>query len=69
LVTEPRWSVRCRDPFGRDRALTVLVEDGRVVLVPPPGAAAVLSAQQLRGLGIALDQAATIRARRDRRIG
>ena len=57
-MTEPRWSVRCIDPFGRDRALTVLVENERVVLVPPPGAAAVLSAQQARGLGRALDQAA-----------
>jgi len=36
----------------------VLVENERVVLVPPPGAAAVLSAQQARGLGVALDQAA-----------
>ncbi|OLF18897.1 hypothetical protein [Actinophytocola xanthii] len=68
-MTEPRWSVRCHDPFGRDRALTVLVEDGRVVLVPPPGAAAVLSTQQLAGLGIALDQAATVRARRERWVG
>ncbi|MGB3443932.1 MAG: hypothetical protein WBA97_34780 [Actinophytocola sp.] len=57
-MTEPRWSVRCIDPFGRDRALMVLVEKERVVLVPPPGAAAVLSAQQARGLGLALDQAA-----------
>jgi hypothetical protein len=57
-VTEPRWSVRCIDPFGRDRALMVLVENERVFLVPPPGAAAVLSAQQARGLGLALDQAA-----------
>lgn len=57
-MTEPRWSVSCNDPFGRDRALTVLVEDERVVLVPPPGAAAVLSAQQTRGLGLTLDQAA-----------
>lgn len=65
-VTEPRWSVRCHDPFGRDRALTVLVEDERVVLVPPPGAAAVLSAQQAKGLGLALDQAA-VRTRADRR--
>lgn len=36
----------------------VLVENERVVLVPPPGAAAVLSAQQARGLGRALDQVA-----------
>jgi hypothetical protein len=64
-VTEPRWSVRCHDPFGRDRALTVLVEEEHIVLVPPPGAAAVLSATQARGLGLALDQAAG-RTRRDR---
>ncbi|WP_051386495.1 hypothetical protein [Actinokineospora inagensis] len=57
-MTEPRWCVGCHDPFGRDRALTVLVEDGRVVLVPPPGASAVLSAQQTRSLGLVLDQAA-----------
>jgi hypothetical protein len=66
-VTEPRWSVSCNDPFGRDRAVTVLVEDERVVLVPPPGAAAVLSAQQARGLGLTLDQAA-VRAQ-DRQAG
>lgn len=64
-MTEPRWSVRCRDPFGRDRALTLLVEDEYVVLVPPPGAAAVLSVSQARGLNIALDQAAG-RARQTR---
>ncbi len=57
-MTEPRWSVSCNDPFGRDRALTVFVEDERVVLVPPAGAAAVLSAQQARGLALTLDQAA-----------
>ncbi len=45
----------------------VLVEDERVVLVPPPGAAAVLSVQQAQGLGWTLDQAA-IRAQ-DRRAG
>lgn len=57
-VTEARWSVRCHDPFGRDRALTLLVEDKQVLLVPPPGAAAVLSASQTRGLCLVLDQAA-----------
>ncbi|MFI7675372.1 hypothetical protein [Actinophytocola sp. NPDC049390] len=40
------------------------------MLVPPPGAAAVLSAQQARGLGVALDQAA-VRTddRQDRQAG
>jgi hypothetical protein len=57
-VTEPRWNLGCRDPFGRDRAVTVLVEAGLVVLVPPPGASAVLSAQQSRSLAALLDEAA-----------
>lgn len=61
-MTEPRWSVSCNDPFGRDRALTVIVEHESIVLVPPPGAAAVLSAKQARGLGSTLDQVA-VRAR------
>jgi hypothetical protein len=69
-VTEPRWSIRCVDPFGRDRALMVLVESEQVVLVPPPGAAAVLSAQQARGLGRALDQVADRRVEQpDRQVG
>jgi hypothetical protein len=57
-MAEPRWDVGCLDPFGRDRALTVLVDDGLVLLVPPPGASAVLSAQQTMRLRQALDQAA-----------
>jgi hypothetical protein len=57
-VTEPRWSIRCHDPFGRDRALTIFVEGDRVLVVPPPGAAAVLNAQQTRWLNNILDQAA-----------
>jgi hypothetical protein len=56
-VTEPRWSIGCHDAFGRDRALTIFVEEDRVLVVPPPGAAAVLSPQQARWLGKALDQA------------
>ena len=56
-MTEPRWSIRCHDAFGRDRALTVFVEDDRVLLVPPAGAAAVLSARQVEWLSSALDQA------------
>jgi hypothetical protein len=56
-MTEPRWSIGCHDAFGRDRALTIFVEGDQVLLVPPPGAAAVLSPQQTRRLGAALDQA------------
>ncbi|TCO65763.1 hypothetical protein [Actinocrispum wychmicini] len=56
-MAEPRWDFGCHDLFGRDRALTVLVDHGRVLLVPPAGASAVLSAQQTRSLRQALDQA------------
>ncbi|MFC7617525.1 hypothetical protein ACFQV2_33000 [Actinokineospora soli] len=56
-MTEPRWNLGCRDPFGRDRAVTVLVEADQVVLVPPPGASAVLSAQQTRSLAALLAEA------------
>ncbi|GGS26108.1 hypothetical protein [Actinokineospora fastidiosa] len=64
-MTEPRWNIGCRDPFGRDRAVTVLVEADQVVLVPPPGASAVLSAQQSRSLAALLGEAA-VRVDQDR---
>ena len=58
----PGWSVRCRDPFGRQRAVTVLAQPDRVVLVAPPGQAAVLSGPELaqlhRALAEAVEQAA-----------
>lgn len=57
-MTEPRWWVDCLDPFGRDRAMTVLVEAGHVLLVSPPGESAVMSVQQTRRLNLALDHAA-----------
>lgn len=53
-----QWWVECADPFGRCRALNVLVHDGRVRVVAPPGESAVLSADQTRLLGTALAQAA-----------
>ncbi|EWC61462.1 hypothetical protein UO65_3200 [Actinokineospora spheciospongiae] len=36
----------------------MLVEDDLVLLVPPPGASAVLSAQQTRSLGVVLAEVA-----------
>lgn len=65
-MTELRWSIGCHDPFGRDRALTIFVEGERVLLVPPPGAAAVLSVAQTRWLGSVLDQAV---GRAGKRVG
>jgi hypothetical protein len=52
------WWVECADPFGRCRAMNVVVTRGRVVVVAPPGESAVLSADQTRLLGTALARAA-----------
>lgn len=52
------WRVRCGDVINRERCLTVLVDNGRVVLVGPPGETAVLSAGQLGQLRSALREAA-----------
>ncbi len=51
------WSVGCRDLFGRQRAVTVLAQPDRVVLVAPPGQAAVLSGPELARLHRALTEA------------
>ncbi len=51
------WSVGCRDPFGRQRAVTVLARADHVVLVTPPGQAAVLSGPELARLHRALTEA------------
>ena len=57
-TTEHHWWVACADPFGRDRAMNVLIRDGAVVMVAPPGESAVLSAHQTRQLGRTLAHAA-----------
>lgn len=57
-MAEPQRWVHCHDPFGRDRSMTVIVEEGRVLLVSPPGESAILSAQQTRRLHTLLDEAA-----------
>jgi hypothetical protein len=56
---ESHWWVECADPFGRCRAMNVVVQHGRVVVVAPPGESAVLSAEQTRELGTALAKAAS----------
>ena len=52
------WRIRCSDVVDRERCLTVMVDQGRVVLVGPPGETAVLSADQLVQLRAALREAA-----------
>lgn len=58
LGVPDQWWIECADPFGRCRALNVLVHDGRVRVVAPPGESAVLSADQTRLFGTALALAA-----------
>lgn len=57
-VGNSQWLVECSDPFGRYRAMTVLVRRDEVVVVAPPGESAVLSVQQIRDLDEALAGAA-----------
>lgn len=57
-TAESHWWVQCVDPFGRCRAMNVLVHQGRIMVVAPPGQSAVLSAAQTRDLGTALAAAA-----------
>jgi hypothetical protein len=52
------WQVSCGDVINRDRCLTVLVDQNKVVLVGPPGETAVLSSGQLGQLRAALREAA-----------
>jgi hypothetical protein len=52
------WHVSCGDVINRDRCLTVLVDQNKVVLVGPPGETAVLSSGQLGQLRDALREAA-----------
>jgi hypothetical protein len=43
MPVEREWTVACRDLAGRRRAVTVVASEGKVVLMAPPGEAAVLS--------------------------
>ncbi|GAA3844481.1 hypothetical protein GCM10022243_08550 [Saccharothrix violaceirubra] len=57
-MAQPHGWIDCHDPFGRDRSMTVLVADDRVLLVAPPGESAVMSVTQTRRLRALLGQAA-----------
>lgn len=51
------WTVACRDLAGRRRAVTVVASEGKVVLMAPPGEAAVLSPLDVGRLRAALRDA------------
>ncbi|NUT46099.1 MAG: hypothetical protein HOV94_02095 [Saccharothrix sp.] len=57
-MAEPEGWIDCHDPFGRDRSMTVLVEDDRILLVAPPAGSAVMSVTQTRRLHRLLGQVA-----------
>lgn len=57
------WNIGCGDVINRDRSLTVLVDQNKVVLVGPPGETAVLSRGQLGQLRDALREAAELAER------
>ncbi|GHF88480.1 hypothetical protein FHX82_001222 [Amycolatopsis bartoniae] len=57
MTAQDEWSVTCRDLAGRKRALTVFTNSGRVVVVAPPGEAAVLEPLDVGRLRAALRDA------------
>lgn len=56
-TSRDEWSVTCRDLAGRKRDLTVFVNGDRVVLVAPPGEAAILAPLDVGRLRAALRDA------------
>lgn len=59
-MTQDEWSVTCRDLAGRKRDMTVFVSSGRVVVVAPPGEAAVLEPLDVGRLRAALRDAVVV---------
>ncbi|NKQ54160.1 hypothetical protein HFP15_14825 [Amycolatopsis sp. K13G38] len=57
MASREEWSVNCRDLAGRRRELTVFTSSGRIVLVAPPGEAAVLEPLDVGRLRAALRDA------------
>ncbi|WP_370468973.1 hypothetical protein [Amycolatopsis sp. YIM 10] len=57
MAVRDEWSVSCRDLAGRKRDLTVFVSSDKVVLVAPPGEAAVLAPLDVGRLRAALRDA------------
>lgn len=51
------WSIACRDLAGRRRSVTVMASEGKVVVMAPPGEAAVLSPLDVGRLRAALREA------------
>ncbi|SFO89770.1 hypothetical protein SAMN05421810_101327 [Amycolatopsis arida] len=63
MAVRDEWAISCRDIAGRRRELTVFVSSDRVVLVAPPGEAAVLAPLDVGRLRAALRDAVVAVAR------
>jgi hypothetical protein len=63
VSTRDEWSIACRDLAGRRRDVTVFVSSDKVVLVVPPGEAAVLSPLDVGRLRAALRDAVVVVAK------
>ncbi|WP_340683341.1 hypothetical protein [Amycolatopsis coloradensis] len=57
MAPRDEWSVGCRDLAGRRRDVTVFVSSDKIVLVAPPGEAAVLGPLDVGRLRAALRDA------------
>ncbi|WP_158893133.1 hypothetical protein [Amycolatopsis anabasis] len=57
MAAQEEWAISCRDLAGRRRDLTVFVSSDRVVIVAPPGEAAVLAPLDVGRLRAALRDA------------
>jgi hypothetical protein len=53
-VSSGQRVIPCLDAAGRTRSVIVLADEGRAVLIAPPGEVAVLSAAQTREVAAAL---------------
>lgn len=57
VTPRDEWSIGCRDLAGRRRDVTVFVSSDKIVLVAPPGEAAVLGPLDVGRLRAALRDA------------
>lgn len=57
-----QWHVSCRDVAGRRRDMSVLINQGNVVVIAPPGETAVLSPLEVGRLRAALRDAIMLAA-------
>lgn len=64
-MAENAWQVQCRDLTGKRREVSVSVDDGRIVVVVPPGETAVLSPLEVGRLRAALRDAAVSSSEND----